>query len=88
MAKALDWDKLGKVGEKATLKETSAAQEPAKETPAAQEPAKTKSKSLRAVPANFFDKHAELKAAGKTSLDFSAYIIEALREKLERDGAL
>lgn len=78
MAKGLDWDKLGKVGEKATLKET----------PTAQEPAKTKSKSLRAVPASFFDKHAELKAAGKTSLDFSAYIIEALREKLERDGAL
>ncbi|EOJ9802924.1 molecular chaperone GroEL, partial [Escherichia coli] len=24
----------------------------------------------------------------KTSLDFSSYIIEAIREKLERDGAI
>ncbi|OWS75229.1 molecular chaperone GroEL, partial [Pantoea sp. VS1] len=27
-------------------------------------------------------------ASNKTSLDFSAYILEALREKLESDGAL
>ena len=32
--------------------------------------------------------HAELKATSKTSLDFSSYIIEAIREKLERDGAI
>ncbi|HGD8512292.1 TPA: molecular chaperone GroEL, partial [Escherichia coli] len=31
---------------------------------------------------------AELKATSKTSLDFSSYIIEAIRAKLERDGAI
>ncbi|MGT3951398.1 molecular chaperone GroEL, partial [Escherichia coli] len=35
-----------------------------------------------------FEAHAELKATSKTSLDFSSYIIEAIREKLERDGAI
>lgn len=52
------------------------------------EPARTKAKNLKAIPVSYFDAHAELKATSKTSLDFSSYIIEAIREKLERDGAL
>jgi hypothetical protein len=52
------------------------------------EPAKSKAKNLRAIPITYFEAHANLKAASKTSLDFSSYILEALREKLERDGAL
>lgn len=47
-----------------------------------------KAKNLRAVPVTYFDAHARLKSSSKTSLDFSAYILEAIREKLERDGAL
>ena len=49
---------------------------------------KSRSKNLRAVPETYFEAHAQLKALNKTSLDFSAYILEALREKLENDGAL
>ncbi|EPW7384759.1 TPA: hypothetical protein ACMD15_003419 [Vibrio cholerae] len=68
------WDALGKVGSDAPLKETTDN--------------KTKPKHLKAVPATYFKKHEELKTNGRTSLDFTSYIIEALREKLERDGAL
>ncbi|EEQ0767325.1 molecular chaperone GroEL [Salmonella enterica] len=52
------------------------------------EPAKTKAKNLKAIPLSYFEAHAELKATSKTSLDFSSYIIEAIREKLEKDGAI
>lgn len=52
------------------------------------EQAKTKAKNLKAIPLSYFEAHAELKATSKTSLDFSSYIIEAIREKLERDGAI
>lgn len=47
-----------------------------------------KAKSLRAVPINFFEAHEKLRGEGKTTLDMSSYILEALREKLERDDAL
>lgn len=76
MSGSSDWEKLSKVGNDAALKESG---NPGNAT---------KPKSLRAVPVAYFNKHAELKKEGKTSLDFSPYIIEALREKLERDGAL
>ncbi len=76
MSNSTDWEKLSKVGNDAPLKESGNAGNA------------TKPKSLRAVPVAYFTKHAELKEEGKTSLDFSAYIIEAVREKLERDGAL
>ncbi|WP_412497260.1 hypothetical protein [Vibrio fluvialis] len=76
MSGSADWEKLSKVGNDAALKESGDSGNT------------TKPKSLRAVPAAYFTKHAELKKEGKTSLDFSAYIIEAVREKLERDGAL
>lgn len=49
---------------------------------------KTKSKSLAAVPTHYFDLHKELRDTNKTNLDFSNYILEALREKLEKDGVL
>ncbi|KIG83327.1 molecular chaperone GroEL [Escherichia coli] len=50
--------------------------------------ARTKAKNLKAIPLSYFEAHSELKATSKTSLDFSSYIIEAIREKLERDGAI
>ena len=53
-----------------------------------QQQPKTKAKNLRAIPVTYFEAHANLKATAKTSLDFSSYILEALREKLERDGAI
>lgn len=79
MSKAKNWDALGKVGKSAALTENKTEDKPA---------ATTKAKHLKAVPTTYFEKHQELKAGGKTSLDFTAYIIEAIREKLERDGAL
>lgn len=53
-----------------------------------QQKSKTRSKNLRAVPETYFEAHSHLKLSNKTSLDFSAYILEAIREKLERDGGL
>lgn len=53
-----------------------------------QQKSKTRSKNLRAVPETYFAAHNDLKLSNKTSLDFSAYILEAIREKLERDGGL
>lgn len=72
-----DWDKLVNVGKQAPLKETTK-----KITTF------SKAKLLNAVPTRYFDAHHELKENGKTSLDFSRYILEALREKLEKEGAL
>ncbi|MBU4685532.1 chaperonin [Cedecea davisae] len=60
-------------------------------TPApADEPDKreVRTKTLKAIPASYFDLHKELRKSNKTALDFSSYIMEALREKFERDGAL
>lgn len=42
-----------------------------------------RSKLLRTIPADFFDRHEALRGAGVTTLDFSAFIVEAIREKLE-----
>ncbi|MCG6268279.1 hypothetical protein [Vibrio furnissii] len=75
MNKPKAWDRLSTVGKDAPLKEAG-------------KQSTTKAKSLRAVPTTYFEKHEELRKDGKTSLDFSAYIIEAIREKLERDSAL
>jgi len=47
-----------------------------------------KAKSLRSVPIAFFEAHEKLRKEGKTTLDMSSYIVEALREKLTADGAL
>lgn len=48
----------------------------------------TKAKLIKAMPTEFFDAHGKLKTKCKTAMDFSAYIIEAVREKLKRDGAI
>lgn len=57
---------------------------------AANTPAKreVRTKTLKAIPASYFDAHQTLRDSNKTALDFSSYIIEALREKFEKDGAL
>lgn len=75
MAKGKSWDALSKVGEGAALTETKCSQS-----------IETKAKHLKNIPMSYFNDYKKLKATGKSSLDFSAYIIEALREKLERDN--
>ncbi|WP_429123335.1 hypothetical protein [Aeromonas veronii] len=72
--KIVDMSMLSGVGSSARLIEKEA-------TPAAA----TKSKLLTGLPVAFEDRHKALKAAGVTSLLLNPYIIEALREKLERD---
>nr|AKN37046.1 hypothetical protein [Vibrio cyclitrophicus]AKN38245.1 hypothetical protein [Vibrio splendidus] len=79
MSKGKNWDALSKVGHNAALTENKTDDKPV---------ATTKPKHLKVVPTSYFDKHKDLKDTGKTSLDFSAYIIEAIREKLERDSAM
>ena len=69
-----NWEALSKVGKNAALTENTNNNS-----------ASTKSKHLKAVPIHYFDMHKSLKNENKTSLDFSAYIIEAIREKLDRD---
>lgn len=69
-----NWDALGGVGSGAALKESMAS-----------DPNEKKAKHLKDMPRSYFDDHEELKKTGKTSLNFSAYIYEAVREKLERD---
>lgn len=72
--KIVDMSMLSGVGSSARLIEKEA-------TPAAA----TKSKLLTGLPIAFEERHKALKAAGVTSLLLNQYIIEALREKLERD---
>lgn len=69
-----NWDALSKVGKNAALTENTNNKS-----------ISTKPKHLKAVPINYFETHKALKNEHKTSLDFSAYIIEAIREKLDRD---
>lgn len=71
-----EWDNLAAAGNDAPLKEAKATE------------STTKPKHLNAMPVTYFDAHKALKSDGKTSLDFSQYIYEAVREKLEREGAL
>ena len=72
--KSVDMSMLSGVGSSARLIEKEA-------TPAAA----TKSKLLTGLPVAFEDRHKALKAAGVASLLLNPDIIEALREKLERD---
>ena len=72
--KIVDMSMLSGVGSSARLIEKEA-------TPAAA----TKNKLLTGLPVAFEERHKALKAAGVTSLLLNPYIIEALREKLERD---
>jgi len=77
MAKTIDFDALEQAGNNAALTEQPSAQE-----------ITIKSKTIKTIPSNYFDAHSTLKKSGKTGLLLTAYMIEALREKLERDGAL
>ncbi len=58
------------------------------EKSAPKESKKTRAKTLRSMPSAFFDAHEKLVNRGDTTLDFSNYIVEAVREKLKRDGAI
>lgn len=66
------WDALSKVEGTSPVKE--------------REKATTKAKHIKNMPISFFEDHAKLKNEGKTCLDFSSYILEAVREKLKRDN--
>ncbi len=81
MAKKGFFDKLEQTETNAALKEQPKA--------AQQKPQPThKPKHLNAMPASYFEAHKQGKTQGITSLDFSQYIYEAVREKLQRDGLL
>ncbi|AOF17116.1 TPA: molecular chaperone GroEL [Yersinia enterocolitica] len=72
-----------------TTGSTSEVPNPARDTVALERVKKaTRPKTLRAIPETYFDAHEKLRSDNKTSLDFTAYILEALREKLESDNAL
>ncbi len=71
------YDVANKVGNDAPLKSTASSTAEG-----------YKAKSLRSVPIAFFEAHERLRKEGKTTLDMSSYIIEALREKLKTDGAI
>ncbi|GEK08905.1 hypothetical protein [Pseudoalteromonas peptidolytica] len=45
----------------------------------------TKSKLINKLPTALEERYEALKAQGKTTLNFSHYIVEALREKLDRE---
>ncbi|TDN48054.1 chaperonin [Scandinavium goeteborgense] len=47
-----------------------------------------RSKTLKVIPTAYFDAHKKLLDENKTNLDFSNFIMEALREKLVREGGL
>ena len=91
-------DKISQLMNSASLKTAAPGAAPQQEEnpapvvvedlPQTQPVKKARPKNLRAVPEIYFDAHETLKVTNKTSLDFSAYILEALREKLERDGGL
>ena len=84
-------EKLKNLVDSARLQTSSSAvtaTAPSQPNEGAEEVSRTKAKNLKAIPLSYFEAHAELKATSKTSLDFSSYIIEAIREKLERDGAI
>nr|WP_275234103.1 chaperonin [Pantoea ananatis] len=58
---------------------------PASLTPTKRE---LRTKTLKAIPVSYFEAHQKLRDSNGTILDFSNYIMEALREKLEKDGAI
>ncbi|HDS4345616.1 TPA: hypothetical protein QH074_004305 [Enterobacter hormaechei subsp. steigerwaltii] len=50
---------------------------------------KTTKQKLITLPIAYFEHYETLKREGKTSqLEFTRYILDAVREKLERDGAM
>ncbi|MCR9998711.1 hypothetical protein NB620_00330 [Vibrio alginolyticus] len=77
MSKKGFFDKLESTESNAALKEQSKKETAVVST--------TKPKHLNAMPVVFFEAHKKGKNGGVTSLDFSQYIYEAVREKLQRD---
>ncbi|MCU6339175.1 chaperonin [Enterobacter quasiroggenkampii] len=59
--------------------------EPATAKPA--EGPKVQRKMLAAMPTEYVEAHEQLRESGRTAMNFSSYIYEAVREKLVRDGA-
>lgn len=45
-------------------------------------------KKLNRVPLTYFDAHKKLKESGRTFLNFEAYIMDAVKKKLEDDGVI
>lgn len=76
MTKSTDWDAMEAAGNDAALSEND------------DQAITLRTKTIKTIPSNYFDAHSTLKKSGKTGLLLTAYMIEALREKLERDGAL
>lgn len=72
------FDAAQNIGNEALLQVNNAV--PAKRT--------VRTKTLKAIPTTYFEAHQKLRDTNKTNLDFSNYIMEALREKLEREGAI
>ncbi len=77
MGKNINFDKLEQAGKNAALSEQQS-----------EEAITLRTKTIKTIPSNYFTAHEQLKKQGKTGLLLTAYMIEALREKLERDGAL
>lgn len=71
------------IGDEAKLKVNTPA--PVESLPAKRE---VRTKTLKAIPVTYFEAHQSLRDNNRTILDFSSYIMEAVREKLEKDGAL
>ncbi len=68
---------IGKIGATSKVVERSAEKKNIREG--------TKAKHLPKVPVAYFDAYETLKANAGTSVTFTGYILEALREKLKRD---
>lgn len=94
--KVKNWDLMSRIGSSAPLKENGQNSAPAAETqaPAAEAvPAKTvegpkvQRKMLAAMPTEYVEAHEQLRVSGRTAMNLSSYIYEAVREKLVRDGA-
>lgn len=67
-----------------TLAQNAGKGAPLQTTKSKTEGKTTRPKNVASMPIAFFEAHAELVAAGKTSLDFSRLIIEATRKEIER----
>ncbi|ANP79326.1 hypothetical protein A134_23210 [Vibrio crassostreae 9CS106] len=69
-----EWDKLSGIGSDAPLKETSEED--------------VMPKYFRKMPRKFVTQHKELRVSHQTSHDFTSYVMEAIREKLAKDGKI
>ncbi|EKI3096530.1 chaperonin [Escherichia coli] len=92
--KVKNWDLLSRAGSTAPLKENGStpvsdiyqASVTEKVKPQT-EVLRTQRKTVAAMPTEYVEAHERLRKSGKSGVNFSSYIYEAVREKLERDGA-